>query len=353
MITGSQRYFFLIFSTRSAHIFFILSNLPFFFPAKRLFFTLLRGVDPESVGKAIYPKWGKRKGPQMGDVNHLLFVQKYRHLLRAPYLEVGSKDYGSTQNLRSLVSPAEEYLGVDQVPGPQVDLLLDLTLPFHQVDTRLGSRRFGTIFCFSVLEHCEAPWRMAENLTRLLKPGGVLFISAPFAWKFHAYPNDYWRFTPEGIRCLFSQLWFDPYKALWATSRPGDFYPLDPQLGKIRFRTTPYRQTARWAWAGGVVLLRMLRQVGLLGFLKGFSYLLAPTNIMMVGQLPEESAFVEEQIKASVSSNPTHPQQDSSFCRTQAPLHPLASQAAGLVSQHVLDGKTLEPNPRKSEEVGV
>ncbi|HOM17487.1 MAG TPA: methyltransferase domain-containing protein, partial [Thermoguttaceae bacterium] len=218
----------------------------------------------------------------MGDVNHRLFVEKYRQLLRGPYLEVGSKDYGSTENLRGVVPTGEEYLGVDQEAGPGVDVVLDLTMPFEQIDARLGGRRFGTIFCMSVLEHCRSPQRMAENLTRLLRSGGVLFVSAPFAWKFHAYPNDYWRFTPEGVRLLFPRLWFAPEMGVWATARPGEFSPLDQQIGKIRFRTTPYRRQRRWSWVIGVALVRLLRTAGLLGFLKGFSYVLAPTNIMMV-----------------------------------------------------------------------
>lgn len=231
----------------------------------------------------------------MGDVNHRLFVEKYRPLLRGPYLEVGSKDYGSTENLRGLVPRGEEYLGVDQEAGPGVDVVLDLTLPFPEIDARLGGRRFGTIFCLSVLEHCQSPWQMAENLSGLLRPGGVLFVSAPFAWKFHAYPSDYWRFTPEGIRRLFPQLQFPPEMGQWATNRPGDFYPLDGQIGKIRFRTTAYRRKGRWVWAIGVALLRILRTVGLLGFLEGFSYVLAPTNVMMVGRLPEDSASAPDE----------------------------------------------------------
>jgi SAM-dependent methyltransferase len=233
----------------------------------------------------------------MGDVNQRIFVQKYRDLFQGPYLEVGSKDYGSTQNLRILFPPEEEYLGVDLEPGPGVDLVLDLTLPWEKMDARLAGRRFGTIFCLSVLEHCQAPWRMAENLTRLLRPGGYLLVSAPFAWKFHAYPNDYWRFTPEGIRQLFDRLEFDPTLAAWATSKPGEFYPVDGQIGKIRFRTTPYRRQKRWTWAIGVAVLRFLRNVGLLGFLADFSYVLAPTNIMMIGKLPESEAGIKTEIQ--------------------------------------------------------
>ncbi len=40
----------------------------------------------------------------MGDINQRLYIEKYAGLLKGPYLEVGSKDYGNTENLRSIFS---------------------------------------------------------------------------------------------------------------------------------------------------------------------------------------------------------------------------------------------------------
>ena len=36
----------------------------------------------------------------MGDVNQVLFVEKHAEQFQGPYLEVGSKDYGNTADLR-------------------------------------------------------------------------------------------------------------------------------------------------------------------------------------------------------------------------------------------------------------
>ena len=153
----------------------------------------------------------------MGDVNQKIFIEKYTEQLNGPFLEVGSKDYGNTQDIRSLF-PESKYVGVDMEDGPGVDVLLDLTEDFGQIDLRLCGQRFGTIFCLSVLEHCEQPFKMAENLTLLLEPEGQICISAPFSWKIHGYPNDYWRFTPEGIKKLFPKIKFDIEQSLAATS---------------------------------------------------------------------------------------------------------------------------------------
>lgn len=144
----------------------------------------------------------------MGDINTTNFVRVHKSEFQGPFLEVGSRDYGSTSDL-SVLFPGETYTRVDMSAGKSVDRVIDMTLAFNQVDSALGGLRFGTIFCLCVLEHCDQPFKMAGNLARLLRPGGKICISVPFAWKFHGYPSDYWRFTHEGVRKLFADLDFD------------------------------------------------------------------------------------------------------------------------------------------------
>ncbi len=109
----------------------------------------------------------------MGDKYQLAFIRQYVDELEGDFLEVGSKDYGSTQDFRSLFKHKNsDYVGLDMEEGKGVDVVVDLTLPFEAVDAKLGGKRFGTIICLSILEHCEQPFVMAENLSRLLKPGG-------------------------------------------------------------------------------------------------------------------------------------------------------------------------------------
>ena len=46
----------------------------------------------------------------------------------------------------------ETYVGIDISEGKGVDLVLDFTDDFNEIDKRLHGERFGTIFCFSVME---------------------------------------------------------------------------------------------------------------------------------------------------------------------------------------------------------
>lgn len=222
----------------------------------------------------------------MGDFNQLAFVERHVGQFEGPFLEVGSKDYGSTQDLRSLFAGRGKYVGVDVDAGPGVDTVLDLTAPAEQIDRQLGGMRFGAIFCLSVLEHCRQPFLMAQNLARLLRPGGKLCVSVPFAWEFHGYPSDYWRFTSEGIRVLFDGLVFDPDRCAAATSRDREFLPLDRDIARIPFSTKFHWRRGRYI--RGVVAkgLRWIGRCGGLGWLVDYPYVLAPTNVLMIGTRP-------------------------------------------------------------------
>ncbi len=222
----------------------------------------------------------------MGNQNERIFIASLAARLDGPYLEVGSRDYGNTQDLRVLFTGRGPYVGVDMTAGPGVDVVLDLTEEFPAVDAKVQGRRFGTVFCLSVLEHCEQPFRLAENVTRLLRPGGWLCLSAPFSWRLHGYPHDYWRFTPEGVRKLFPLLDFGPAHCRFATSRTGEGGELDEDLGKLFFSFRRWRQKGQSVRGVSAELLRVLARLGLLRWLAGERYVFAPTMVLMAGQKP-------------------------------------------------------------------
>jgi hypothetical protein len=122
---------------------------------------------------------------------------------RAPgrVLIVGSAVYGDKPDRRAMHN---DVIGVDMQAGPGVDLVVDMTDQLGHLLSALGT--FAHIECQSVLEHCRKPWVMAENMVGLLQPGGSLHISVPFVWTQHGYPNDYWRFTHNGVRELFPRI---------------------------------------------------------------------------------------------------------------------------------------------------
>jgi len=230
------------------------------------------------------PSTDTRIGTTVGDINQLSFVTKHAAMFKGPFLEVGSKDYGSTQNLRSIFESQGEYIGLDMEPGPGVDSVVDLTGDFAEIESALGGRRFGTAFCLSVLEHCADPFAIARNITGLLRPDGHVCISAPFCWRIHPYPKDYWRFTPQGVERLFPEIEFDMSISCAATSKANDFQKLDREAGRVRLSFSKHWNEGYHLRAISAFLLRSMGRIGLLRWLAGHRCLFVPTNILMVGR---------------------------------------------------------------------
>src|SRR5688572_12242732 len=118
--------------------------------------------------------------------------------LPEPILEIGSYQVeGQTDlvNLRSLF-PGKAYTGVDFRAGPGVDCVASVEeLP--QKDASVG-----TVLALSTFEHVQKFWLGFKEIERVLRPDGVVVVSTPFYLHVHAYPNDYWRFTPEALDFL-------------------------------------------------------------------------------------------------------------------------------------------------------
>lgn len=152
----------------------------------------------------------------MGDVNQVAYLKHWVSRVDGPVLEIGSKDYGSTSSFRDFYAGAE-YVGVDMSEGKGVDVVADLT---KSVDP-LQENYFALGICCSVLEHVEKPWIFAANLTRLIRPGGRLYMSVPWVWRYHPYPDDYFRFSYRGVMSLFGE--FEWSAVLYSTNVPGEF----------------------------------------------------------------------------------------------------------------------------------
>lgn len=64
---------------------------------------------------------------------------------------------------------------------------------------------FEVILCTEVLEHVKNPFKVEEEIWRVLKLGGVLILTTRFVFPLHDVPNDFWRFTKYGLAHLFSR----------------------------------------------------------------------------------------------------------------------------------------------------
>jgi SAM-dependent methyltransferase len=163
-----------------------------------------------------------------------------------PVLEIGSYQVVGQEDLIDLrgLFAGRPYTGVDFRPGPGVDLVANVE------DLPLETGSVGTVLAFSVFEHVKHFWKGFDEVHRVLRPDGVFLVCTPFYFHVHAYPHDYWRFTPEAFDTLLERYptrllgWHGPDKRplnVWAAAfREGAKVPTDAQLAEYRRRLASY-----------------------------------------------------------------------------------------------------------------
>ncbi len=69
------------------------------------------------------------------------------------------------------------------------------TLPF-------GDGSFDTVMSVQVLEHTPDPQRLVDEMARVLAPDGIVILTAPFSFRLHEEPHDYFRYSPHGLKAM-------------------------------------------------------------------------------------------------------------------------------------------------------
>lgn len=115
-------------------------------------------------------------------------------------LEIGSRVVGSTSvGMRGRFPDAARFVGLDIHASTEVDIVGDA----HTLSHLVGRAAIDAIFSIATLEHLAMPWIVAREINRALRKGGLTYHIAPQTWPVHETPNDFWRFTDEGLKILF------------------------------------------------------------------------------------------------------------------------------------------------------
>lgn len=129
------------------------------------------------------------------------------------FLDIGC----GVQPYRSLITAAptrvERYVGMDLKGNPvssymkvQPDLFWDgssIPMEAASVDSAMATE---------VLEHCPDPAAVLAETFRVLRPGGLFFLTVPFLWPLHDVPYDEYRYTPFAMERLLRQAGFGEVK---------------------------------------------------------------------------------------------------------------------------------------------
>lgn len=124
-------------------------------------------------------------------------------------LDVG----GGLMNRRSELEKLGECITLDIKKYPWVDVVGDAE------DLPLEEKSFDIVAAFMILEHLKNPGKALGEFYRVLKPKGLVLLTTVQYWHTHAHPNDYYRFTKEGLKYLFSEADFE-IKKIWSMGGP-------------------------------------------------------------------------------------------------------------------------------------
>jgi ubiquinone/menaquinone biosynthesis C-methylase UbiE len=145
------------------------------------------------------------------------FLEKYA--TDAVALDIGA----SGDDHRDLF-PNRTTVNIDATNKP--DVVADAHhLPF-------ADESFEFVVCSEMLEHTVNPQQVVNEIHRVLTPGGRVVLTTRFAYPVHDAPSDYWRFTPYGLRTLFSE-----FEIIEVTTEGKPFHAIAVQLQRIIFQT--------------------------------------------------------------------------------------------------------------------
>ena len=95
--------------------------------------------------------------------------------------------------------PTKNVINMEIYDYPSTDVLaIGQELPFED-------NTFDGVLSLAVLEHVDDPFLCAQELIRVLKPGGKAMVVIPFLQAEHGYPSHFFNATRFGVRKLFEK----------------------------------------------------------------------------------------------------------------------------------------------------
>ncbi len=142
---------------------------------------------------------------------------------------------------------------VDKIYG-QISYICDLSNVPIQCDC------YDLVFCSQTLEHVPNPKKVLAEFSRVLKPGGQLWLTAPFFFEEHEVPYDYYRYTQFGLTHLVQAAGFTIQSLEWLEGYFGTLaYQLKQAAKALPLRSRDYGAGfIGWLIVGPAGLLKVL-----------------------------------------------------------------------------------------------
>ncbi len=158
------------------------------------------------------------------DIQNIEWIKARPEYVKGELLDIGCWVFPGQDHLclrNHIDHMCDKYTGLDLQAGPNVDIVCDaMYTPFED-------GQFDTIITLDAYEHMEFPWKVTEEIARILKPGGHLFLATVMNFPGHCHP-DYFRFTPMGLKSLVENAGLEivtdltPFHSVDDADKPGD-----------------------------------------------------------------------------------------------------------------------------------
>jgi len=120
-------------------------------------------------------------------------IRRHADVVKGRVLDVGS---GSHPRYRGFFKNCSEYIKLDIEGVPDVDVIgsaENIPLPNESFDSIVSTQVIGDVYDLH---------KVFAEFYRVLKPGGILFLTEGFSDELHDEPYDFWRFTEHSLRRL-------------------------------------------------------------------------------------------------------------------------------------------------------
>jgi len=185
--------------------------------------------NPSFLGIFVNPFYFARKGLYTAMSQ---FVPK----LQGKILDVGcgQKPY------QHLCNTVVEYIGLE-IDSPENRINKHADYFYDGKNFPFENREFDSVMTNQVLEHVFNPDEFLAEIYRILKPDGMLLLTAPFVWDEHEQPIDYARYSSFGLKHLLQKQGFEIVSQIKTSTDVSVIFQLiNAYLFKILQTNNPY-----------------------------------------------------------------------------------------------------------------
>ena len=117
-------------------------------------------------------------------------------------------DAGAGESAYKQLFSRQRYIAIDAAIGEAAWNYGNLDVVGTLAELPFADQSLDAVVCTQTLEHVENPYESVAEFHRILRPGGRLFLTVPFAHAEHQIPYDYFRYTSYALTSMCANAGF-------------------------------------------------------------------------------------------------------------------------------------------------